>query len=255
MIRTTHLSLLAAAAAIVTLATTPGHAQNAGATPHVPGAKTIGTPASAGRPIPSLAVINAAGARLDGGKLVLTGVMPTTIVFADRPYRAAGHETTKQFIMQWDEGKDSFAKDPPNATVSVLGSTPGDVADAVVTLKTPRLDGTTLTFDVAVLEGSLAGASGPVALFIDAFAARGAYGGGVAHWGGVGGTTVARAPDDYRGGAAYYHPPVYHGAWYAHPDPVYGVGAGVAAGAMVGAAAAAAAPRPACGYYPYPPCY
>jgi hypothetical protein len=155
--------------------------------------------------------------------------------------------------MQWDEGKDSFAKDPPNATVSTLGSKPGEVADAVVTLKTPKLDGTTLTFDVIVLEGSLAGASGPAALFIDAFAARGAYGGGVAHWGGVGGTTVARGPADYRGGAAYWHGPEYHGAWYAHP--AYGVGAGVAAGAMVGAAAAAAAPRPICGYYPYPPCY
>ena len=105
-----------------------------------------------------------------------------------------------------------------------------------------------------MLEGSLAGSSGPAALFIDAFAARGAYGGAVAHWGGVGGTTVARGPGDYRGGAAYWHGPEYHGAWYAHP--AYGVaGLGVAAGAMVGAAAAAAAPRPICGYYPYPPCY
>jgi hypothetical protein len=254
MIRTTHLSMLAAAAALMSIAAAPASGQTAPSAPHVPGAKAIGTPSSAGRPIPSLAVINAAGAKLDGGKLVLTGVLPTTIVFSDRPYRAAGHEMTKQFIMQWDEGKDSFAKDPPNATVSALGTNPGEVADAVVTLKAPRLDGTTLTFDVAVLEGSLAGAGGPVALFIDAFAARGAYGGGVAHFGGVGGTTVARGPDDYRGGA-YWHAPTYHGAWYAHPAPVYGVGAGVAAGAMVGAAAAAAAPRPVCGYYPYPPCY
>ncbi|MCP8937932.1 hypothetical protein NK718_05345 [Alsobacter sp. SYSU M60028] len=212
---------------------------------HVPLEKSIGVPAAQSRPVPSLAVLNAAGAKLEGGKLVLTGIATNTIVFADRPVRAAGHEMTKQFIMQWDEGKDNFAKDPPNATVSVLGANPGEVADAVVVLKSPKLDGTTLTFDVAVLEGALTGASGPVAVFIDAFAVRGPYGGGVAHVGGFGG--------------AYYHAPVYHGAWYGHPaEPVYGVGAGLAAGAMVGAAAAAARPYyapPPCGYYPYPPCY
>jgi hypothetical protein len=221
----------------------PAAAQNA--KPHQPLEKSIGTPVNAGRPVPSLAVMNATGAKLDGGKLVLTGVSPNTIVFADRPVRAAGHEMTSQFIGQWDQGKDSFEKDPPNATVSVLGAKPGDVADAVVILKSPKLDGTTLTFDVTVLEGGLSGASGAAALFIDFFAARGAYGGGVAHFGGVGGVTVAR-------GGGYWHAPVYHGAWYGRP-PVYGVGAGLAAGAALGAAAAYAAPY--CGFYPYPPCY
>ncbi len=91
---------------------------------------------------------------------MLTGVSKNSIVFADRPVRAAGHVTTEQFIMQWDEGKDNFAIDPPNATVSVLGGDGSDVSDAVVTLKTPKLEGTTLTFDVAVLEGDLTGATG-----------------------------------------------------------------------------------------------
>ncbi|MHB2169383.1 hypothetical protein [Alsobacter sp. R-9] len=216
---------------------------------HVPLAKSIGVP-HADRPVPSLAVINAAGAKLDAGKLVLTGVSGNTIVFADRPVRAAGHETIKQFLMQWDEGKDSFAKDPPNATVSVLGANPGEVSDVVVVLKAPKLDGSTLTFDVSVLEGTLT-AGGPVAVFIDAWAVRGPYGGGVAHFGGYGGA--------WRGGA-YWHAPVYHGAWYAHPAYGYGAAAaGLAAGAVVGATAAAAArpyyPPPPCGYYPYPPCY
>ena len=209
---------------------------------HTPLEKTIGAPHS-NRPVPSLAVLNATGARLDGGKLVLTGVSPNTIVFADRPVRAAGHETTRQFLMQWDEGKNSFEKDPPNATVSVLSANPGEVSDAVMVLKSPKLDGSTLTFDVSILEGTLT-AGGPVAVFIDPFAFRGPRGGGFAHVGGVGG--------------AYWHAPAYHGAWYAHPYA--GVGAGLAAGAVVGAAAAAAArpyyyPPPACGYYPYPPCY
>jgi hypothetical protein len=209
---------------------------------HTPLEKTIGAP-HANRPVPSLAVINAAGAKLEGGKLVLSGISANTIVFADRPVRAAGQETTRQFLSQWDEGKDSFAKVPPNATVSVLSANPGEVSDAVMVLKSPKLDGSTLTFDVSVLEGNLS-AGGPVAVFIDAFAFRGPMGGGFAHVGGF-------------GGAAYWHAPVYHGAWYAHPYA--GVGAGLAAGAVVGAAAAAAArpyyPPPACGYYPYPPCY
>ena len=127
--------------------------------PNVPLEKTIGTVTPTG-PVPSLAVINSAGAKLDGGKLVLTGVSANSIVFADRPVRAAGHVATEQFIMQWDEGKDNFAIDPPNATVSVLGGDGSGVSDAVVTLKSPKLDGGNLTFDVTVLEGSLDGGSG-----------------------------------------------------------------------------------------------
>jgi hypothetical protein len=163
----------------------PGIALSQDATikPHVPLEKSIGQTTPTG-PVPSLAVLNAAGAKLEGGKLTLTGVAPNSIVFADRPVRAAGHVMTEQFIMQWDEGKDSFAKDPPNATVSVLGGDGSKVSDAVVTLKTPKLEGGNLTFDVVVLEGNLTGASGPAALFIDDF-------------------------------GRYWHAPAYHGAWYA----------------------------------------
>ncbi|WP_109577298.1 hypothetical protein [Aminobacter sp. AP02] len=234
-----QVATLFAFAGGLAIATTGAMAQDAAKKPHVPLEKTIGQVKPTG-PIPSLAVINSAGATLDGAKLVLTGVSKNSIVFADRPVRAAGHVTTEQFIMQWDEGKDNFAIDPPNATVSVLGGDGSDVSDAVVTLKSPKLEGTTLTFDVAVLEGSLAGASGPAALFIDAFAIRGPGGGGFAHVGGYG----------YRGGA-YWHAPVYHGAWYGGA----GVAAGVAAGAAIGAAAAAPYYPPPCGYYPAPPCY
>ncbi|WP_455274386.1 hypothetical protein [Rhizobium herbae] len=160
-------------------------AQDAAKTPHVPLEKTIGAVKQTG-PVPSLAVINAAGAKIEGDKLILTGVAASSIVFADRPVRAAGHVATAQFIMQWDEGKDNFAVDPPNATVSVLGGDGSDVNDAVVTLKSPKLEGTTLTFDIAVLEGSLAGSTGPAALFIDNFRGGG-FGGGGFGGGGFGG--------------------------------------------------------------------
>ena len=122
---------------------------------------------------------------------------------------------------------------------------------AVVVLKSPKLDGDKLTFEVSVLEGSLSKATGPASLFIDWFAARG-YGGRTVVGGGFHGD--AWRGGAWRGGAAW------HGAWYAHPAPVGAFAAGAAVGA-VGAAAAAGAyyhpyyPPPACGYYPYPPCY
>ncbi|UVC14445.1 hypothetical protein [Mesorhizobium onobrychidis] len=235
------------------LATAGAMAQDSAEKPHVPLQKTIGQATATG-PIPSLAVINSQGATLDGGKLVLTGVSKNSIVFADRPVRAAGHVATEQFIMQWDEGKDNFAVDPPNATVSVLGGDGSEVNDAVVTLKAPKLEGNTLTFDVAVLEGSLNNASGPAALFIDAFAFRGPGGGGFAHVGGYGGAVWHGGGYGYHGGA-YWHAPVYRGAWYGAGAVAGAAVAGAAVGAAVGAAAAPYAYPPYCGYYPYPPCY
>ncbi|WKL24080.1 hypothetical protein Q1M63_08095 (plasmid) [Sinorhizobium meliloti] len=171
------------------LAATAALAQDPTKKPHVPLDKAIGavTPAA---PVPSLAVINSDGAKIDGQKLVLTGVSANSIVFADRPVRAAGHVATEQFIMQWDEGKDNFAVDPPNATVSVLGGGGSDVSDAVVTLKSPKLEGNTLTFDIAVLEGNLDGATGPAAVFIDHFG--GSFGGGGFGGGGLHGGRLCR---------------------------------------------------------------
>jgi hypothetical protein len=226
-----HICIVALAAGLVSTSATI--AQDAIS---APAQKTIG--ATKSKMVPSLAVLNSGGAKLEDGKLTMSGISATSIVFADRPVRSAGHVLTSEFIKQWGEGADSFAKDPPNATISVLSGKGDSVADAVVVLKTPKLEGGNLIFDVAVLEGDLAGADGPASLFIDWFAARGAYG-RVA----VGGIGV--------------HAPVWHGGWYAHPGAYYG--AGVVAGTAIGAAAVAADrpyyPPPACGYYPYPPCY
>ena len=86
-----------------------------------PAKKPIGP--STNQMVPSLAVLNSKGATLQGNKLTLSGVSPNSIVFADRPVRAAGHVLTAHFIKEWDVGNDSFAKDPPNATISVLSAT------------------------------------------------------------------------------------------------------------------------------------
>ncbi|NKL26848.1 hypothetical protein GFL92_08485 [Rhizobium leguminosarum bv. viciae] len=230
MLKISDMCLIAIAAGL--LSSTPVLAQDAIS---APAQKTIGAPKS--KMVPSLAVLNSGGARLENGKLTMSGISAVSIVFADRPVRSAGHVLTSEFIKQWGEGADSFAKDPPNATISVLSGKGDSVADAVVVLKTPKLEGANLTFDVAVLEGDLAGADGPASLFIDWFAARGPYGGVVV-------------------GGAGFRAPVWRGGWYAHPGAYYG--AGVVAGAAIGAAVAEDRryyPPPACGYYPYPPCY
>jgi hypothetical protein len=125
---------------------------------HVPLQKTIGQ--SKPDVVPSLIVLNSKGATLSGGKLTLTGVTPNSIIFADRPVRAAGHDLTAHIIEDWAKGSDNFAKDPPNATVSGFTKDGSGVKDAVVVLKNPKLEGDQLTFDVDVLEGDLKGADG-----------------------------------------------------------------------------------------------
>jgi hypothetical protein len=231
----------------------PALAQTTPATPeHVPLQKTIG---QAGPDIvPSLIVMNARGASLQGGKLTLTGAAPNSIVFADRPVRAAGHSLTTDLLQEWspnNQSDESFTKDPPNATVSVFSADGSKVRDAVVVLKTAKLEGDRLTFDVDVLEGDLAGSDGPAALFIDRFGFGGFHAGGF-HAGGFGGFRAG----GFHGGfdRVGYHPYVARGAWYRGGYGAAAVGAAAVGGAALGAAAANAA-YPYCGYYPYPPCY
>jgi hypothetical protein len=200
-----------------------------------PAEKAIG--AAKTEMVPSLIVLNAQGASLQGDTLTLNGVAANSIVFADRPVRAAGHALTTHLLEEWtptSDGSDSFAKNPPNATVSVFNKDGSKVSDAVVVLKSPKLEGDRLTFAVQVLEGDLAGAEGPAAVFIDIIG-------------------LPRTPLSFAGVARRT---AVRGAWYG----AAAAGAAVAAGAAAAAAAPYYAPppyygRPACGYYPYPPCY
>jgi hypothetical protein len=207
----------------VALSSPPALAQET----HKPAMKTIGTPTSP-RPeiVPSLFVLNSRGATLQGDTLTLTGVTPSSIIFADRPVRAAGHQATADIIAEWGSDDDSFVKNPPNATVSVF-SKDGSVKDAVVVLKTPKLEGDKLTFNVQVLEGDLAGGDGGAALFID----------------------IIGRPLTPLSFAGVARRSAWRGAMYA------GAAAGVAAGAAYAAPYVYPYARPMCGYYPYPPCY
>ncbi len=100
------------------------------------------------------------------GKLTLQGISPVTIFFTDRPERIAGNMPTRVFVPFWSEGKDSFAKDNPNANLSILEKDKA-VADIVVTLSKPVLKGEDLSYEVKVLEGNMPAKGGPVSLFID----------------------------------------------------------------------------------------
>jgi hypothetical protein len=112
-----------------------------------------------------LFVQNSRGITYADGKLTLKEVNPVTVMFSDRPERVAGHMATARFVPFWGEGKDSFLKDPPNATLSFLEGK--DMDDAVVVLRDPILAGGDLTYKVEILEGKIPATAGPGSLFID----------------------------------------------------------------------------------------
>ncbi len=112
-----------------------------------------------------LFVQNAKNMSFSEGKLVLRGVNPVTVCFTDRPARMAGHMQTSRFVPLWSQGKDSFLKDNPNATLSVFSG--DNVADLVVELSNPQLSGNDLTYDARILEGTPPANGGVCALFID----------------------------------------------------------------------------------------
>jgi hypothetical protein len=211
------LDFLRLAIAVSFLALGSASAQDQPNAIKAPATKTIGS--AKPQVEPALIVLNSKGASMKDGKLVLTGISPNSIMFADRPVRAAGHVLTAHLLEEWATGKDSFAADPPNATVSVLKKDGGDVLDAVVTLNAPKMEGDDLTFDVQVLEGSLEVVTDRHRHF-----------------------DIIGMPFTPRSFAGVARRTAYRGAWYG--------------GAVAGAAMAAPYyQRPVCGYYPYPPCY
>jgi hypothetical protein len=122
-------------------------------------------PAGETHQVEYLFVLTAESATLADGVLTMGIVNPATLYFSDRPDRLAGHQTTEEFVADWGEGDDSFASNPPNATLSVLtGAEPQDV---VVVLHEPRLEDGDLVFSVSVLEGNPEVEGGANSLFID----------------------------------------------------------------------------------------
>lgn len=117
-----------------------------------------------------LFVQNSAGVAIDAAKgtLRLKNVSPSTLFFTDRPVRMAGHYHTKEeFLKLWSEGPDSFAKNPPNATLSIVEPGQPDLENVVVNLRNPRMQGNDLVYDITLIEGKLPKAGGAGVLFID----------------------------------------------------------------------------------------
>jgi len=119
--------------------------------------------------IEALFVQTASSMTEEDDRLMLHGLSPSTLYFADRPQREVGHMSTSSFVGLWDEGDNSFATDPPNAVLSFAALTDRPPADVVVELHEPRLDGDQLSYGIKVLDGTLPKATGPCALFIDPF--------------------------------------------------------------------------------------
>jgi hypothetical protein len=124
-----------------------------------------------------LFVQNATSGQYDGEHLKLNKVAPT-IFFADRPYRVFGHVDPEAFIEAWTRGPNSFATDPPNAVLSLLGE--GQTQSFTVKLMDPKLTDGDLTYRVKVESGTIPASFKSSSLFIDneAWAAVGGFAAG-----------------------------------------------------------------------------
>ncbi len=132
-----------------------------------PGASTDSQPGETGNQEKAslLFVQESQGVTVDGEMMTMTGVKPVVLFFTDRPEHLAGYLTIDEFLSAVSEGPDSFANDPPNAT---LASLEGDeFVDVILELtQRPRYEDENLVFRVTVIEGELPVTGGPSALFI-----------------------------------------------------------------------------------------
>jgi hypothetical protein len=103
----------------------------------------------------------------DGSQLTLKDANPNIIFFCDRPVRTAGHMTRDAFMKLVTEGENSFADNPPNAAVSIVGAK-DEVTEVVVTLsKMPQVRGNDMVFPIKVIDGKLPQTGETVIMFID----------------------------------------------------------------------------------------
>jgi hypothetical protein len=104
------------------------------------------------------------------GVLTLSDVSPMTTFFSDRPERLTGQLRNDLFANLWNEGKNGFKNDPPNAALTVFNPA-GKPNQTIVVLTNPRLDGKNIMFDARALKGEIPVQGGESALFIDGYQA------------------------------------------------------------------------------------
>jgi hypothetical protein len=121
------------------------------------------TPEEVAKVTSFLFVQNTNSGSFQDDRLTFSGTAPV-LFFSDRPYRISGHTTLEHFIDAWDSGKGSFAEDPPNAVLSILGE---NVESFVVVLSAPELTPDGVSYRVAVDEGTIPQKFKDASLFID----------------------------------------------------------------------------------------
>lgn len=117
---------------------------------------------------------------VDDKTITLKGVAPQTVMFADRPERMTGDAPTASFVKFWTTGKDSFQKDPPNATLTVVVDGKSQVAS--VELTDPVINGDTLTYTYKLLGDEKPVSGTNASLFIDWWYGPGPYWHGGGCW-------------------------------------------------------------------------
>ncbi len=122
------------------------------------------TPADSGS-VALLFAQNAHALRFEGDTLTLGGIGPATVYFSERPHRVTGLMSHQAFVDLWEQGKDSFEADPPNAALAILDET--EKPPVALELLSVALQEGELVYKVRVLEGEVPAQSGPVSLFID----------------------------------------------------------------------------------------
>ncbi len=134
------------------------------------------------------------------GTLTLAEANPLMLFFSDRPNRVFGHIKMRDFVSLWGQGEESFEAVPPNATLSVSQEHAAPL-DAVVVLTNPRLSGTSLQYDIELLEGIVPSSGGASVLFID----NRSFIGDAARGVGAPGAAVAGDTEMATGGGTIHH--------------------------------------------------
>jgi len=101
-----------------------------------------------------------------GYKLVLDEMHDTVIWFSDRPDRKAGKVYIHDFLKAWDQGKDSFKADPPNAVLIIDRGRP-----VVIEMTLENYNDERAIFKIKPLDSkefTLSDKSGAATLYIDA---------------------------------------------------------------------------------------
>ena len=102
----------------------------------------------------------------DGISLTLLDLAPATVFLSECPVTSVGHVPTGEFLDRWYADADGQGTQAVPAVLSVMDAERGPGADAQLLLSLPRIRDAGLEYQVQVLDGEVASASGACVLFI-----------------------------------------------------------------------------------------